>query len=61
MKAAQIPRRQKMAVVTRTKKNVSFTYSRTWGKMKTLMVHIAAEAEINSNGTGTLGAMLSCL
>jgi hypothetical protein len=29
--------------------------------MKTLMVHIAAEAEINSNGTGTLGAILGCL
>jgi hypothetical protein len=29
--------------------------------MKTLMVHIAAEAEINSSGTGTLGAILGCL
>jgi hypothetical protein len=29
--------------------------------MKTLMVHIAAEVEINSNGTGTLGAILGCL
>jgi hypothetical protein len=50
-----------MTDVTRTKKNVSFICSRTWGNMKTLMVHIAAEAEINSNGTGTLGAILGCL
>ena len=50
-----------MTDVTRTKKNVSFTCSRTWGNMKTLMVHIAAEAEINSSGTGTLGAILGCL
>ena len=50
-----------MTDVTRTKKNVSFTCSKTWGNMKTLMVHIAVEAEINSNGMGALGAILGCL